>query len=113
MKTNVIYLFDTETRHASKLELRTEGEQHDIISIQLDTEDNPMSEPKYLEHLKGPLDNKIINKWLEYTSPHLVAQSFAELQISKLRWSSIYGNNPEDIPSILNDLMKPKSIFPD
>lgn len=89
---NTIWIFEIETRKSFKLELDHDDAKKNVITkTKIDTQGQDCGWSKVIDTFEGDLNDATITRWLNQASNCLIAQSFTELQIAKVRWSSIYG----------------------
>ena len=89
---NTIWIFEIETRKSFKLELDHDDAKKNVITkTEIYTQGQDFGLPKVIDTFEGTLNDATITRWLNHTENCLIAQSFTELQIAKVRWSSING----------------------
>ena len=90
---NTIWIFEIETRKSFKLELDhdDDAKKNVITKTEIDVQGQDLGWPTVIDTFEGELNDATITRWLNHTANCLIAQSFTELQISKVRWNSIHG----------------------
>lgn len=90
---HTIWTFNTETRRSATLVLEydVQSNTNTITKTEIDREGKPFGSPKVVDTFKGLMDDESITRLMKQADRCLVAQSFVELQISILRWNSVYG----------------------
>ena len=90
---NTIWIFEIETRKSFKLVLDHDDDtkKNVITKTEIDTQGQDCGLSNTIDTFEGELNDATITRWLNHTANCLIAQSFTELQISKVHWNSIYG----------------------